>query len=583
MNGAPMTAGSPTNPPSDSHEDFPVERLGDLLVRMGAIARESIEEAVAQARLADVRLGEFLIQQGVVPERDVYRCLALQHGMPFFEIEKLWADVDSSLTDGIPWKFLKNIDLLPIQLLEDGELVVATSDPESTDRVLQDTLKAKSQRFCLLTPTDYCRLQWALELGQVDGLVAEEGVANSREDLVGQDASSKAQQVALFDSLLLEAVGERASDIHIERYEDRVRIRLRIDGQLGDISRFNLTPAMLDGIINVMKIQGGLDIAERRLPQGGRFSAKIGGQHFDLRVQTQPCLYGEHAVLRLLPHEKKILRIEDLGFSSYVSEVYERALNNPGGLILVTGPTGSGKSTTLYSGLQILSRDETRKVMTIEDPIEYNIANVQQTEARPEIGLTFASSTRAFLREDPDVILIGEIRDAETAMEALRAAETGHLVLSTLHCNDAVSTIQRLVDIGMARATISAELLLLVSQRLARRICTGCRVEATPDEKLVNEIFSGGVPADFRFYRGKGCDRCGGRGALGRIVVAEALPATSGLRREIAKGLTQEDLKDLARSEGWITMRDHALELVKKGIIALEELPKILVAEQLKG
>jgi type IV pilus assembly protein PilB len=319
------------------------------------------------------------------------------------------------------------------------------------------------------------------------------------------------------------------------------------------------------------------------LPQGGRFSSTVGGQKFDLRVQTQPCLYGEHAVLRLLPHEKKILRIEDLGFSKHVADLYERALDNPGGLILVTGPTGSGKSTTLYSGLQILARDETRKVMTIEDPIEYNINNVQQTEARPEIGLSFASSTRAFLREDPDVILIGEIRDAETAMEALRAAETGHLVLSTLHCNDAVSTIQRLIDIGMPRPTISAELLLLVSQRLARRICTGCRVEATPDSKLVAEIFSGAVPADFKFYRGSGCDRCNGRGAFGRIVVAEALPATAGLRREIAKGLTQEDLKDLARSEGWITMRDHALELVNKGIIALEELPKILVAEQLKA
>lgn len=577
------TAGNPGNTTNELDEDFPMERLGDMLVRTGALARESMEKASAEAMDGGLQIGEYLIQQGLVPERDVYRALAQQRGMPFYEIEKLWTQVDSTLIENIPWKFLKHIDLIPIQLLADGELLVATSNPENRERVLQDTLKAKSQKFCLLTPTDYTRLQWALELGQVDGLALDEENTSAGTDLVGQDASSKAQHVALFDSLLLEAVGERASDIHIERYEDRVRIRLRIDGHLTDISRFNLTLGMLDGIVNVMKIHAGLDIAERRLPQGGRFSTQVGGQKFDLRVQTQPCLYGEHAVLRLLPHEKKVLRIEDLGFSQHVSQLFERALDNPGGLILVTGPTGSGKSTTLYSGLQILARDETRKVMTIEDPIEYNINNVQQTEARPGIGLTFASSTRAFLREDPDVILIGEIRDAETAMEALRAAETGHLVLSTLHCNDAVSTIQRLIDIGMPRSTISAELLLLVSQRLARRVCTGCRVETTPDAKLVAEIFSDAVPDGFKFYKGEGCDRCNDRGAFGRIVVAEALPATAGLRREIAKGLTQEDLKDLARSEGWITMRDHALELVNKGIIALDELPKILVAEQLKA
>lgn len=578
-----MTSDSTERPSIEVESDFPVERLGDMLVRDGSIARESMELAAPQAKLAGLKLGEFLIHEGLVPERDVYRALARQNGLPFYEIEKLWTDVDSTLTEGIPWKFLKNINLLPVELSEDGVLLVATSDPENRERMLQDTLKARKQEFCLLTPTDYCRLQWALELGQVDGLETGDETSSLSEDLIGQDASSKAQHVALFDSLLLEAVGDRASDIHIERYEDSVRIRLRVDGQLTDISRFNFTPAMLDGILNVMKIHGGLDIAERRLPQGGRFSMRVGGQSFDLRVQTQPCLHGEHAVLRLLPHEKKILRIEDLGFSSYVSEIYERALYNPGGLILVTGPTGSGKSTTLYSGLQILARDETRKVMTIEDPIEYNIKNIQQTEARPEIGLTFASSTRAFLREDPDVILIGEIRDAETAMEALRAAETGHLVLSTLHCNDAVSTVQRLVDIGMSRSTIAAELLLLVSQRLARRICIGCRVEATPDASLLEEIFGDTVPEDFTFYRGAGCDRCNGRGAFGRIVVAEALPATSELRREIANGLTQEDLKELARAGGWITMRDHALELVQKGIVALEELPKILVAEQLRA
>jgi type IV pilus assembly protein PilB len=331
----------------------------------------------------------------------------------------------------------------------------------------------------------------------------------------------------------------------------------------------------------VIKVRAGLDIAEHRLPQGGRFVTRSGNQVFDIRTQTQPCLHGEHVVMRLLPQDTKLVGINELGFPPEIAKIYRRLLDSPGGLVLVVGPTGSGKSTTLYAGLQVLAADPSRKVITVEDPIEYALDGIQQTQVRPEIGFEFANAMRAFVREDPDVILVGEIRDGETALEALRASQTGHLVLSTLHCNDTVDAVQRLVDLGMHPNSIASELLAVFSQRLARRICEGCRAPAEPNESLAAEIFPHGIPADMRFFKGKGCDHCRGSGCYGRIAAIEYLPASPALRLAISRRATVDELRGHALTAGLLPLREHALMLVREGIIPLEELKMMLPPERL--
>ena len=360
-----------------------------------------------------------------------------------------------------------------------------------------------------------------------------------------------------------------------------MRIRLRVDGDLRTFDHIAMSPAELRGVINVIKICANLDISERRLPQGGRYRRRAGGKSFDLRVQTQPCLYAEHVVIRLLPQDSGLITIEDLGLLPEVATQYRRLLFSPAGLVLVVGPTGSGKSTTIYSGLQILARDEKRKVITVEDPIEYAMRGIQQTQVKPHIGFNFAGAMRSFVRQDPDVIIVGEVRDGETALEAIRASQTGHVVLTTLHCNDAVDAVQRLFDLGMHPNSIASELLAVIAQRLARRVCQRCKVEADPDPEIIAELFPDGPPDGFVTYRGKGCARCAGTGTYGRVAVSEFLRANSTIRRSISRQPPVDELRDDALEAGLITMRDSAIRLLRNGVIPLSELPRILPAERM--
>lgn len=397
-----------------------------------------------------------------------------------------------------------------------------------------------------------------------------------------RDDRARAESIQLLYAILLEAIAERASDVHIERYGPRIRVRLRVDGDLHDAEQFLILPEQLQALVNVVKINSALDIAERRVPQGGRFSVRAGERRFDLRVQTQPALHGEHVVIRLLSQDTRLLRIEELGFPAGPAKAYRRLLNSPAGLLLVVGPTGSGKSTTLYAGLQELSSDPTRKVITAEDPIEYSIEGVQQTQVRPDLGFGFASAMRAFVREDPDVILVGEIRDAETALEALRASQTGHLVLSTLHCNDAVDAIQRLVDLEQHPNSIASELVAVFAQRLAKRICPGCRApDERPDAALLAEVFPAGAPEGFKAFAGAGCPACSGRGTKGRVGVVEYLPVASAVRAGISRQLPVDELRALGGGAGLLPMREHALQLVDDGTIAFRELRDLLPPDRL--
>lgn len=308
---------------------------------------------------------------------------------------------------------------------------------------------------------------------------------------------------------------------------------------------------------------------------------RVGQSGLDMRVQTQPSLYGEHVIIRLLTHDAARLTIESLGLLPPVSRSIRRLIDAPAGLILVVGPTGSGKTTTLYAALQILVRDTTRKVITAEDPIEYALPGIQQTQIRPEVGFHFADAMRSFVREDPDVILIGEIRDAETGLEAMRASQTGHLVLSTLHCNDAVDAVQRLRDLGLHDNTISAELLAVLAQRLARKICPACIEETVPEVELAAEVFPDGIPEGFRCFKGGGCERCHGRGTRGRVAVSEFLKTGHTFRTGISRQLSLDELRQIALDSGMVTMRDSALYLVQTGEIPFSELRNILLPERM--
>jgi len=546
------------------------------------VPRAAVEAAVEEARTTGRHLGEVLIDHGLASERDVYRALARLHGVVFAEAGELIEIADPALLRRVPRTFLAHHQVVPIARVE-RRVVVATSSPLTEVPELAGPLGAMSIEHRLVTPTDLRRILNALELGQV-GTRPVAPAAQPGRDLLSHGTEIDAELVALFDAILLDAIGERASDIHLEIYGPRVRVRLRVDGDLRDATHFHLGREQLLGIINVLKVKANLDIAERRAPQGGRFTTSAGGHAFDLRVQTQATLHGEHAVVRLLPQDSRLLTIEDLGLSPRVAAAYRRLLDSPSGLVLVVGPTGSGKSTTLYAGLQALARDATRKVITVEDPIEYAVDGIQQSQVMPEVGFTFATAMRAFVREDPDVILVGEVRDGETALETLRASQTGHLVLSTLHCNDAVDAVQRLFDLGMHENSVASELQAVLAQRLAKRICEGCRVPSIPAPALVHEIFGeAGLPAGLATYRGTGCPRCRGSGSFGRVAAVELLPTTAAVRHGIAHRLPVDELRQLALRAGLVPMRDEALALVGAGVIALEELPWLLPPERLRA
>jgi type IV pilus assembly protein PilB len=557
------------------------DRLGDLLVDAGLARRAAVEQAAADAHDRGIRIGEALINSAAAEERDVYAALARQYGLELSRQEELMVIAEPSLMRSIPVKYLERHRVIPIVRLG-RRLIVATDDVGASTPELGKVFDADDIDYHLVTPTDYRRLRLSLDFDDQLLAQAPSRVATRTEDLLVSSPELDPALIGLLNRMLLEAIARRASDLHLERYGDRVRFRLRMDGDLHDIEHFHISPEQYLGLINVIKIKSLLDIAEHRIPQGGRFSTVAGGRTFDLRVQTQPAFHGEHVVIRLLSKDIEMLYIEQLGLPPALAKTYRRLLESPSGLILVVGPTGSGKSTTLYAGLHILARDTTRKVITVEDPIEYAIDNVQQTQVRPELGFSFAHAMRAFVREDPDVIMVGEIRDGETALEALRASQTGHVVLSTLHCSDTVDAVQRLFDLGTHPNSVAGELLAVFAQRLAKRICTHCREECEPAKAILAEVFPDAVPDDFRTFRGKGCPHCLGYGTHGRIGVIEYLPASSRLRNAISRRLPVDELRALAYDTGLVPMRDHALALVQDGVISLEELPMIFSTEQLR-
>src|SRR5690554_4281391 len=562
-----------------------------ILIDLGLVSDAVLAQARTEAASGNERVLDVVRRKLNLEEIDLYRSVAQQRGMKFIDGDEALNTLNVELFRRFSRTFLDLSRLIPVTE-EDSTLTVVTDDPDArTDQL--ERLTPKHRIVCMLvTPTDFRRIWSALDL-TVKGsrFVAEQGArgaekpseAGASKDLLGDDnnRSISPYLVSVYEAILLDAVSEKASDIHIEQYENRVRIRLRVDGDLRDLPQYQLSVREIRGVINVIKLRAELNIAERRLPQGGRSRLQLGNTSYDLRIQTQPSLHGENAIIRLLPQTGRAMTIAELGMSSAIGARYERLLDNPAGLVLVVGPTGSGKSTTLYAGLQTLADDGRRKVITVEDPIEYSIDNIQQTRVRADIGFSFADAMRAFVREDPDVILVGEIRDQETALEAIRASQTGHVVLSTLHCNDAVDSLQRLYDLGIHPNSIAGELLAVIAQRLAKRICKHCRQPATPDPVILSEVFPNGVPADFRCFEGAGCDKCNGRGTQGRVAIVEYMEVDSDIRNVISSQPPIGELRWRALDAGLITMRDSALDHVIEGLIPMSELPRILPRERM--
>ncbi len=558
------------------------ERIGDMLIRESVITREQLERALQESKASGSRLGYALVKLGYVAEHELALALARQHHVPAVDLAR--AKLDPKLLKLIPAEVATRHLVVPLRRVG-RTLTVAMSDPG--DLSVIDDLKFITRfeiepviageftlRKVVEREYDFAdeRMQDLLKQFDLDSDI--ELLEEEEEDLsVGtlQAQLEEAPVVKLINGILNDAVSRGASDIHFECYEKDVRVRYRIDGVLQEIMR--PPPKMKAALISRFKILADLNIAERRLPQDGRIKLRIGRRVIDFRVSTMPTLFGEKIVLRILDKGNLALDLETFGMEPKAKLDFMRAIMNPYGMVLVTGPTGSGKTTTLYSALQKVNTTEVN-IMTAEDPVEYNLTGINQLQVRTEIGMTFAMALRAFLRQDPNIIMVGEIRDTETGAIAIKAALTGHLVLSTLHTNDAPSTITRLVDMGVEPFNVASAVNLITAQRLVRRICQKCREPVTyPDEYLA----AAHLPEDMHagpFYRGRGCEDCSDSGYKGRQGLYEVMAMSPTLRRMILQEASTAELRDQAIAEGMLTLRMDGWLKVRRGITTLEEVLK---------
>lgn len=520
-------------------------------------------------------LSDEMARQGLLSGNSIDSSLAKQLGMPIYEDISTLRLPKEKYTE-IPYAFVKKNMILPIEQ-QNGTIIVAVADPlhleplEELRHMLNTPVKAVyCQRDSILEAIDSC---YNKEAGAASRLIADLSTDSSRGDDemvydLLDDSTHQTQIVKLLNLIIMEAIQQGASDIHFEPFENSLRVRYRIDGVLQN--RHSPAQEYQAQLLSRVKVMAKMDIAERRLPQDGRIKLKMGGREIDFRVSTVPVSGGERIVLRILDKGNVILGLDKLGMVPKVYEEFKRLINLPEGIVLVTGPTGSGKTTTLYSAVCDMYNDEIN-IMTIEDPVEYNLKNIAQIGVQPKINLDFATGLRHILRQDPDVIMIGEIRDVETAEIAIQAALTGHLVLSTLHTNDAPSAVTRLVDMGIEPYLLSSCVVGVLAQRLLRRICPGCRELYTPSEEEIKKL---GLDSS-QLYVGKGCSLCYGSGYKGRHGVYELMPVNNAIQKQIVKSPDAIELRQISLDGGMVTLRDHGAQLVKKGITTIAEVLRV--------
>ncbi|SEQ08119.1 type IV pilus assembly protein PilB [Lachnospiraceae bacterium RM5] len=559
-------------------------RLGDLLVSKGLITEEQLLEVINKQKETHTKFGETVVTMGFVTENDVIDALIEQLGIEYVDVRRI--KIDENAVKLVKEDYMRKNSVIPYAFdpLVPNVLKVAMADPMDIMIVDDISIMTNMQVDTVLSTKSQINVVLDKMFGATQAMAAAEqyrkerqrdkertGVTTEDDTTSGDDEIENSPIVQLVRSILEQGVRRRASDIHIEALEFQVRVRFRIDGALVVVMTYEIE--LLSAIVARLKIIGGMDISEKRKPQDGRIAMTVDRRDFDVRVSILPTINGEKVVMRLTSKENLTRDKKNLGFSPKELEKFDRILKNPHGIILVTGPTGSGKSTTLYTALSELNTEDVN-IITVEDPVEANMEGINQVHVNEKAGLTFAAALRSILRQDPDIIMIGEIRDGETADIAVKAAITGHLVVSTLHTNGTASTISRLADMGIEPYLIGDSLVGVIAQRLVRRLCGECKklVYADEDQKKLlgyeNEF-------ELPIYDPVGCEACGGTGYSGRIGVYEIMPVSSALRAEIAKGARADEIKKVAMADGMETLAMSAARLCKEGITSYKEALKI--------
>jgi type IV pilus assembly protein PilB len=564
-------------------------RIGEILVDQGMVTQEQLSEVMKQPRPSGVLLGTFLVERGLITSTDLYRCLAIQYHLPFIDLHEYPVNIDALryLSEEQAFRY----KMFPIEIHRDT-IVITMADPSST--IILDDLKIRLKKEIIPTISSRDEIEAAIKyyMGSsfadessdqdfgdlISDLADEEEIEVVEEtEEIGEDKEAEtAPVIKMVNAIITEAIKRRASDIHIDCREKDIRLRFRVDGVL-----YGMKPPpkrMQNALISRIKIMSELDISERRNPQDGHFRMKYGDNIVDFRVATLPTVFGEKVVMRLLDKGNLRLDMSKLGLETESYDMFKRAVKRPYGMLLVTGPTGSGKSTTLYSALNSIATPDVN-VITCEDPVEYNLPEINQVAIRPEQGLTFPKALKSILRQDPDIIMIGEIRDHETAEIAVKAALTGHLVLSTLHTNDAPSTLTRLIDMGLEPFLVTASVILIVAQRLLRKICPNCKEQYEPSDDTLQLLglwkdIQNGVPRP-AFYKGIGCRTCGDTGYSGRIALYEIMEMNEELRRMILEGKNADQIKKRSVECGMLSLRASGIRKILDGVTTVDEVVRV--------
>ena len=550
-------------------------RLGDMLVRDGLLTPEQLREALAaKTDNRRQRLGEIVVERGWVSSRDLAKALAEQHGLDFIELGQY--AIDEAAADLLPERLARRYRAIPVRFLAEDSALVAVADP--TDVVSSDDLRLAlglNVRFAVAEAGDLERTLtriYRTDL-EVEEAAPESDTATEAEEVeedIKATAATSAPAIKLVNSVIARAIEDDASDIHFEPEAKHLVVRARIDGVTRHLT--TIPKSMQAAVVSRLKIMGELDIAERRLPQDGRVSLRFSGHPMDLRIAVLPTTYGEKVILRIIGRLTNKLGLADLGMSPEAEAAFTRAINQPFGAIISCGPTGSGKTTTLYAALEMLNEEE-RVIATIEDPVERQVAGIAQLEVSAKAGLTFARGLRTMLRADPDVLLIGEVRDEETARIAIQAAMTGHLVLTTLHTYNAASSIARLKDMGVEANLLSTSINCIVAQRLARRLCPECRESYIATGENLTELGLPDAGERVALYRPVGCVQCAETGYRGRVALYEVMPIQGKVRRML--GSSTEEIFAAAREQGMKTLRDDGIRQCLAGVTSLEEVRRV--------
>src|SRR5262244_1014931 len=558
-------------------------RLGDLLVREGLIDNEQLARALQEQKGSNDKLG------GNLDKLNAF--LSRQYGIQSITLSQL--DVDAEVLKLVPEQIARKYEVLPIQR-QGNQITLAMADP--TNVFALDDVGFMTNLQVIPVVASQAAIRAAIDrsydtkgsgiadiVSEMEGAAADVELVEGEEELAAKvdvfelkESADEAPVVRLINMILVDAIRRGASDIHLEPYEKVFRVRFRVDGVLHEIMT---PPKRLEAALTSrVKIMASLDIAERRLPQDGRIKLRFNQREIDFRVSTLPTIFGEKTVMRILDKDSLQLDLTMLGFDSWSLEQFTKAINSPYGMILITGPTGSGKTTTLYSAIHTINSPDIN-IMTAEDPVEYNLKGVNQVQVNEEIGRTFAGSLRAFLRQDPDVILVGETRDLETAQIGIRAALTGHLVLTTLHTNDSPSTVARLLDMGIPPFLVSSSLMLILAQRLGRRVCKDCKEPYEADEETL--VPYGHTPrglGKLTFFKGKGCSTCSFTGMKGRVAIYEVMPISQEIRDLVIHNAPTAQIRETAQSQGMKTLRQNALQKVLDGVMTVEEVLRVTLS-----